>query len=82
MHSLIGWWFSVKTINHLHSGSHPNLRFIFKGILSVRFAFYLALGINKLDPLVDYCSNPGKFVPVFEKIILLCFYEPCECLWQ
>lgn len=62
----------VFYINHLHPESLSNLGFIFKGKLSLRFSFSLALGINKLDLPVDYCSNPGKFVLVVLKIIL-CF---------
>lgn len=41
--------------------------FIFKDKLSLQFAFSLALGNNKLDLLVNYCSNPGKFVLVLKK---------------
>lgn len=54
----------LYTLNHLYPASLPNLRFIFKGKLNLRFAFYLALENNKLDLLVDYCSNLGKFMLV------------------
>lgn len=63
---LIVWYFCVCAINHLHPGSFLNLSFIFKKLkflkkllLNLRFAFCLALAINKLDLLVDYCLDPG-----------------------